>query len=81
MAFKRQPVNVEQKDDYFISSARGETSNVVIKPQLKAVNVPLPLETIQRLKHYQATEAKKKETQSYIFNEALNIWLDSKKFD
>ncbi|RDU62934.1 hypothetical protein CQA53_08945 [Helicobacter didelphidarum] len=90
MAFKRPPTNVATKvksEEKFIQEARGETTHDISphaqdsKPLIKAMNIPLPIKTIERIKQYQSTQARKFETQSYIFNEAINAWLDSKKFD
>lgn len=40
------------------------------------------LELIERLKRYQNSEnAKRIETQTYIFTQALSAWLDSKGFE
>ncbi len=48
----------------------------------KVFSVLLPIELIERLKRYQNSEnAKRIETQTYIFTQALNAWLDSKGFE
>lgn len=85
MAFKKAPQSIneavrESKEENFISQARGETSTSEERQTLKNLNVPLPLETINRLKNYQMTEGKKIETQSYIINEALNDWFRKKGY-
>ncbi|WP_263363177.1 MULTISPECIES: hypothetical protein [Helicobacter] len=42
----------------------------------------MPIELIERLKRYQNSEnAKRIETQNYIFTQALNAWLDAKGFE
>ena len=47
----------------------------------KVFSVLLPIELIERLKAYQNSEnAKRIETQTYIFTQALTAWLDSKGF-
>ncbi|MCR2057302.1 hypothetical protein CHLV4088_07820 [Campylobacter helveticus] len=83
MAFKQAPKNNDFKklqEDKFIEQVRGETNNEETKPKLKPLNVPLPIETINLLKNYQQTEGKKIETQSYIVNEAILLWLKNKGF-
>lgn len=48
----------------------------------KVFSVLLPIELIERLKRYQNSEnAKRIETQNYIFTQALNAWLDAKGFE
>lgn len=48
----------------------------------KVFSVLLPIELIERLKRYQNSEnAKRIETQTYIFTQALNAWLDDKGFE
>jgi len=86
MAFKKAPktseevseINKELRDEIFISKARGESSE--IKQAMKYLNVPVPMETFNKLKSYQMTEGKKIETQSYIVNEALNDWFVKKGY-
>ena len=50
------------------------------KVDKKGFNVLLPIETINLLREYQRTEAKKIESQAYIVNEAILLWLKSKGF-
>lgn len=78
MGFKRT-----QSEKEFVESARGETSlsPKADKKELKNVSVLISLKTIDRIKRFQQTEAKKIETQSYIYENAVNEWLDKRGFE
>lgn len=77
MGFKRT-----QSEKEFIESARGETgSTKTDKKEIKSVSVLISLKTIDRIKRFQQTEAKKIETQSYIYENAVNEWLDKRGFE
>lgn len=85
MAFKQPPKSNDGykkiQEDRFIEEARGETSSIESsKPDLKNFLVPLPVDTIELVRKYQKTEGKKIETQGYIVNEAILMWLKSKGF-
>lgn len=84
MAFKEAPRNSngikKVQEDRFIEQARGETIYEKQKVDKKGFNVLLPIETINLLREYQRTEAKKIESQAYIVNEAILLWLKSKGF-
>ena len=84
MAFKEAPRNnngiKKVQEDRFIEQARGETIYEKQKIDKKGFNVLLPIETINLLREYQRTEAKKIESQAYIVNEAILLWLKSKGF-
>lgn len=84
MAFKEAPRNNNEikkvQEDRFIEQARGETIYEKQKVDKKGFNVLLPIETINLLREYQRTEAKKIESQAYIVNEAILLWLKSKGF-
>ncbi len=84
MAFKEAPRNnngiKKVQEDRFIEQARGETIYEKQKVDKKGFNVLLPIETINLLREYQRTEAKKIESQAYIVNEAILLWLKSKGF-
>ena len=71
--FKKQTQTKLQID----SKSKTESKN----KNNKVFSVLLPIELIERLKAYQNSEnAKRIETQTYIFTQALNAWLDSKGF-
>lgn len=80
MGFKEIKKNeiIQEKEKMFLEQARGETNE---PKKQKTVSVLISLETIERLKRYQKTEAKKIETQSYIYETAVNEWLDKKGFE
>lgn len=84
MAFKEAPRNnngiKKVQEDRFIEQARGETIYEKQKVDKKGFNVLLPIETINLLREYQRTEAKKIESQAYIVNEAILLWLKSRGF-
>lgn len=84
MAFKEAPRNnngiKKVQEDRFIEQARGETIYEKQKVDKKGFNVLLPIETINLLREYQRTEAKKIESQAYIVNEAILLWLKNKGF-
>lgn len=84
MAFREAPRNnngiKKVQEDRFIEQARGETIYEKQKVDKKGFNVLLPIETINLLREYQRTEAKKIESQAYIVNEAILLWLKSKGF-
>lgn len=81
--FKKQTAQPLQSkgvsESEFKNGGRAETKGVV---KTKVFSVLLPIELIERLKRYQNSEnAKRIETQTYIFTQALNAWLDSKGFE
>lgn len=75
----------EIKEREYIAAARGETGTVDTSlakaTGSKNFTVVLPLTTIDRLKRYWLTEAKRIESQNYIVNEAIHLWLDNKGFE
>lgn len=85
-----QPLLNDNTDD-FENSGRGESDKANAKRKTKkesknkdnkVFSVLLPIELIEKLKRYQNSEnAKRIETQTYIFTQALNAWLDSKGFE
>lgn len=77
MGFKR----TQSKEQEFLENARGETSLSTEKKEVKNVSVLISLKTINRIKRFQQTEAKKIETQSYIYETAVNEWLDKRGFE
>ena len=85
MAFKK-PLSESgiQKGADFIESAGGENvdSKNSKRSELKMVSVQLPPQLIERVKRYQKSDmARRTDTQSYIFEQALSQWLDSKGFE
>lgn len=80
MGFKHlKNTDREQTEEEFIDGARGETSTVVkTKIPKKMISIYLSLDTLQALKTYEETEAKRFESRSYIIDEAIKIWLASK---
>lgn len=50
--------------------------------ELKMVSVKLPIHVIERVKRYQKSDmARRVDTQSYIFEQAITQWLDEKGFE
>lgn len=86
MAFKK-PLSESgiQKGADFIESARGESldsQNPKKENELKMVSVKLPPKLIERVKRYQKSDmARRIDTQSYIFEQAITQWLDAKGFE
>lgn len=80
MGFKHlKNANSGQTEEEFIDGARGETSDVAkTKIQKKMISIYLSLDTLQALKTYEETEAKRFESRSYIIDEAIKMWLASK---
>lgn len=86
MAFKK-PLSESgiQKGADFVESASGEnvdSSNTKQDRELKMISVKLPPSLIERVKRYQKSDmARRIDTQSYIFEQALTQWLDAKGFE
>lgn len=84
MAFKK-PLSESgiQKGADFIESAGGEKVDSSKQGgELKMISVKLPPSLIERVKRYQKSEmARRIDTQSYIFEQALTQWLDAKGFE
>lgn len=81
MAFKK-PLSESgiQKGADFVESASGEKVDSSTKQvELKMISVKLPPSLIERVKRYQKSEmARRIDTQSYIFEQALTQWLDER---
>ncbi len=90
-----QSLNRALSESEFENGGRAESKEVESSPKQKrktklesknkdnkVFSVLLPIELIERLKRYQNSEnAKRIETQTYIFTQALSAWLDSKGFE
>ena len=84
-----QPLAKAMSESEFENSGRAKSAETHTKRKAESKNkdnkvfsVLLPIELIERLKRYQNSEnAKRIETQTYIFTQALNAWLDSKGFE
>lgn len=83
MAFKK-PIgdnNVKQEVE-FAESAKNSTIDSAMKSELKMISVKLPIDLIERVKRYQKSDmARRIDTQSYIFENAITKWLDEKGFE
>lgn len=86
MAFKK-PLSESgiQKGADFIESASSESvysQSTKKENELKMVSIKLPPRLIERVKRYQKSDmARRIDTQSYIFEQALTQWLDAKGFE
>lgn len=86
MAFKK-PLSESgvTKEADFVESASGENSeskHTKKGNELKIISVKLPIHLIERVKRYQKSDmAKRVDTQSYIFEQAITQWLDAKGFE
>lgn len=49
--------------------------------KVQQLNVVLPIKLFLKLKRYQDTKATRKESQSYIVSEALEMWFHNKGFE
>ncbi|TXE84754.1 hypothetical protein FPD46_00530 [Campylobacter peloridis] len=70
---------IEKQKKEFIEKAQGETHFSRKKDKIGRY-ILLDSDLSDRLEEYIKLEAKRFETKSYIFNEALDKWLESKGF-
>lgn len=86
MAFKepRGESGIKKKAE-FVESASGEnldSKDAKKDNKLRMVSLKLPPEVIERVKRYQKSDmAKRVDTQSYIFEQAVMKWLDERGFE
>ncbi|ECK2550103.1 hypothetical protein FQW77_08485 [Campylobacter jejuni] len=71
----------KEKAKKFLEEASGETNKATrIKKNRKAKHILLDINLSDRLEKFLKEEAKRYESQNYIFNQAVNEWLEKRGF-
>ncbi|HIF9806713.1 TPA: hypothetical protein ACX8VE_001456 [Campylobacter jejuni] len=71
----------KEKAKQFLEEASGETNKTTrTKKSRKAKHILLDINLNDRLEKFLKEEAKRYESQNYIFNQAINEWLEKRGF-